>query len=61
MLYEVITADGRTLTILKTVTPIRLGGKDYLLESFVDVTRLKDAEENLRGSLAEKDVSYNFV
>jgi len=58
---SLLSVDGRTLTILKTVTPIRLGGKDYLLESFVDVTRLKAAEENLRSSLTEKDVLLREV
>lgn len=49
------SADGRQLAILKTVVPVRLQGKDYLLESFVDITRLKDAEEKLKRSLTEKD------
>jgi two-component system sensor histidine kinase/response regulator len=40
-----ITADGKEMPILKTVIRVSIGGKDYLLESFVDITARKEAEE----------------
>ncbi|MBF0226519.1 MAG: PAS domain S-box protein [Desulfobacterales bacterium] len=45
-----ITAEGKSIPILKTVTPIVFGEKDYLLESFVDLTERKRIEEILRES-----------
>ncbi len=40
-----ITADGKNLPVLKTVIRVSIGGRDYLLESFVDITARKEAEE----------------
>ena len=40
--------DGTTVPIAKSVAPLRVGGRDLLLESFVDITELKEAEEKLR-------------
>lgn len=48
-----LTAEGRELPILKTVVPIQLGGKKHLLESFVDISERKVAEEKLHSHLAE--------
>jgi len=45
-----LTADGRRLQILKTVSEVNLKGKTYLLESFVDITDRKKAEEELQES-----------
>ncbi|MDY6832607.1 MAG: response regulator [Thermodesulfobacteriota bacterium] len=45
---SVYRADGEHVPVLKTVTPLSLDGEDYLLESFVDITDLKRAEEKLR-------------
>lgn len=42
-----LTADGKGIPILKTVTPVVLIGKSYLLESFVNLTERKKAEEEL--------------
>ena len=39
-----IRASGERVPILKTVVPLNLGGKDFLLESFIDV-----AEKNRAG------------
>jgi PAS domain S-box-containing protein len=43
-----LCADGRRRPILKTVRRVRLGGKDKLLECFVDISERKASEERLR-------------
>jgi diguanylate cyclase (GGDEF)-like protein/PAS domain S-box-containing protein len=43
-----IRADGKCLPIIKTVVTVTLGGRRYLLESFVDITDRKQMEEQLR-------------
>jgi PAS domain S-box-containing protein len=48
-----VTAGGEEIPILKTVTPIVLGGKKHLLESFADITERKRAEEELQQNLEE--------
>ena len=40
-----ITRDGRIITILKSVIPIKLGDKDALLEGFIDISHIKKTEE----------------
>jgi len=45
-----LTADGAKLPIIETVVPIILGGHKHLLESFVDISSLKQAEEARRAS-----------
>ena len=45
-----LTADGQRKTVLKTVVPITLGGRSCLLESFVDVSVLKQAQLDLQGA-----------
>ncbi len=49
---ELLRADGRRIPVLKTVTRIDLGGKDFLLESFVDISERKRAEEYLRSIMS---------
>jgi PAS domain S-box-containing protein len=44
------TVDGVETPILKTVSRVTLGGKEYLLESFVDISERKRVEESLRQS-----------
>lgn len=41
-------ADGSLVHILKSVKTIRLGGQERLLETFVDITKRKEAEEQVR-------------
>lgn len=43
-----LTADGNQIPVLKTVSRIILDGKDCLLDSFVDLSKQKQAEEQLR-------------
>jgi len=40
---KLLKADGTTMPILKTVTSILLNDREYLLESFIDITELVDA------------------
>ncbi|MCP4607089.1 MAG: response regulator [Planctomycetes bacterium] len=44
---QLVRADGVMLPILKTVVPVVLSDRKYLLESFVDITERKQAEENV--------------
>lgn len=46
----ILTSDGREIPILKTVTKIALNGKEHLVESFIDISERKAAEEKLRDS-----------
>lgn len=41
-------ADGVEVPILKTVVPVVLNERNYMLESFVDISERKRAEENLK-------------
>jgi PAS domain S-box-containing protein len=41
---------GKKIPILKSVLPITLGDNNYLLESFVDVSSLKETQEKLKES-----------
>ena len=43
-----IRQNGETMPVAKTVVPITLDGKDYLLESFVDISLRKQFENELR-------------
>ncbi len=43
-----LDANGKHVPILKTVTPITLHGKPYLLECFLDLTERKQAEDELK-------------
>ncbi len=45
-----ITASGDNIPVLKTVVPITLDNQQYLLESYVDISDRKKAEEALRES-----------
>ncbi len=47
---RLLTAGGRTIPILKTVSPLTLDGRKHLIESFVDVSALKQKEAELRRS-----------
>ncbi|MDY6911278.1 MAG: PAS domain S-box protein [Chloroflexota bacterium] len=42
-----LTSGGKKVPILKTVVPVILNGRELLLESFIDITERKRAEEEL--------------
>ena len=48
-----LTADGERVPILKTVVPILIQGRNYLLESFIDITELTQTEKALKESEEE--------
>ncbi|KIX11094.1 PAS domain S-box protein [Dethiosulfatarculus sandiegensis] len=47
---ELICSDGSLLPILKTVATINLNGKKHFLESFLDITQIKEAQVFLEKS-----------
>ena len=48
-----LRVDGKEVPIIKIANTVRLGGRDHLVESFVDITERKQAEEALRRSEAQ--------
>ena len=44
---ELLTVEGQRLPILKTVTEVILKGEKHLLESFVDISQIKEAQRAL--------------
>jgi PAS domain S-box-containing protein len=47
-----LRVDGEKVPIIKIVNIVRIGGRDHLVESFVDITEHKRAEEALEKSLS---------
>jgi PAS domain S-box-containing protein len=45
---ELLTADGSTRAVVKTVASVTLGGRPHLVETFLDITDRREAEEALR-------------
>jgi diguanylate cyclase (GGDEF)-like protein/PAS domain S-box-containing protein len=52
-----IRADGQKMPIIKTVIPISIKGRRYLLESFIDITERKRSEQ----ALQEKEKKYRSL
>jgi PAS domain S-box-containing protein len=50
---ELVRADGEKRIILKTVKPIVLNNKNCLIETFVDISKLKEAEKQLQAYVIE--------
>jgi PAS domain S-box-containing protein len=50
---KITDGQGKKVTVLKTVIPIKLHGEDYLLESFVDISELKKTQEALQKETAK--------
>jgi PAS domain S-box-containing protein len=46
----ILTADGRSIPVLKTVVPAKISGRDLLIESFIDLSEQKKTEDALRQS-----------
>ena len=42
-----VNADGKEIPVLRSIVPVHLFNKMYFVESFVDMTRIKEAEEAL--------------
>ena len=47
-----LRADGARVPVVKTVVPSAWQGREYLIESFLDISRLKQVEEELKESLS---------
>lgn len=58
-LRQLKTATGRELAVLKSVVSYRANEKDLLLESFVDITELKNTQEKLQKALDDLEFSNN--
>ena len=43
-----LNSKGEEITIIKTVTTIMLGGRRHLVESIVDIRKIKESEEEIR-------------
>lgn len=48
-----LNVEGKRIPVLKTVVPVILSGKTFLLESFVDITERKHAEDEIRQYLED--------
>lgn len=46
---SMLTASGRALPIIRSVIPLARRGREYLIESFIDISSLKKATEVLEG------------
>lgn len=46
----VLAADGGSVTVLKTVIPVKISGRDMLIESFIDFSEQKKTADALRQS-----------
>ncbi|PKG32466.1 PAS domain S-box protein [Methanoregula sp.] len=49
---EIINAKGERVPVLKTVAKVEMGGKEYLVESYVDITEHRKAEERQAALIA---------
>ncbi len=60
-------ADGSALSVLKSVALVERGGQDYLIESFIDIGKLRETQRALENSEAkyrlffEEDLTSNFI
>jgi two-component system, cell cycle sensor histidine kinase and response regulator CckA len=48
--HHLLARNGERIAVLKTVVPIELSGRPVLLESFIDISKRKEAEEALMES-----------
>ena len=54
---RLVRSDGTRIPIIKTVVPVTLDGHTHLLESFVDITKLKEMEEGLKEAKQAADAA----
>ena len=54
---KLVTANGTQIPIIKTVVPVNLYGRPHLLESFVDITKLKEMEDRLKEAKQAADAA----
>ncbi|MBC7236081.1 MAG: response regulator [Chloroflexi bacterium] len=52
-----LTADGREIPVLKSVTPIEINGRTLLLDSFVDLSERRAMEAELRRAKEEAEIA----
>ena len=52
---RLVTTDRGEIPILKTAVPFNAQGKDLLIESFIDMASLKEAQEKLKAALASAE------
>lgn len=45
---EIRDITGRVISVMKSIAPVSISGRDFLLESFIDLTRQDQAESDLR-------------
>ncbi len=57
----ILNAAGKQIPVIKTVTSVMLGGEEFLLESFVDITERKEIEKKLIESSEQIRVLSNVV
>ncbi len=63
----VVRADGTNVFVLKSVVTVERQGQRYLIESFIDISTLKETQRELRNSEAkyrhffEEDLTSNFI
>ena len=51
-----INSEGIHIPILKSVIQMPLNGGDCFIESFIDITKQKEAQDQIKSSLAEKEI-----
>ncbi len=56
-----LTAQGGQVPVIKSVVPLKLKGRRYLLESFIDITERKRAEEKLRQTASELQAIFQAL
>jgi PAS domain S-box-containing protein len=61
--YEetMLTVGGSEIQILKTVEPLRIEDKEYLLESFVDISELKQTEQKLTDAYSDLESLFSSI
>ena len=59
--HELINANGEKIPVLKTVATATIGGKVYLIESFVDIIDRKKAEDRKVALIAYMNEAVNRV